>query len=244
MRANTKLKESHTMFVKDTITEKPVVFPIHNKSEADMAVKLAKLGDYDFVQELYKNDGFVQSWIEYEKGNYTTSALLARDAMDKLETKPNFKDTRWRLVYPVHYYNYIQKYSGDENPIIILSVIKEESHFNPKVTSPVGAGGLMQLMPATANEIAKGYGISNNLYNPESNIHLGCLYYAKMKRTLNNKDISAIMAYNGGWASVMNWKKQLDYVDMDDFIEKIPYPETQDYIRKVLRSYWNYCNIY
>lgn len=244
MRANTKLKESHTMFVKDTITEKPVVFPIHNKSEADMAVKLAKLGDYDFVQELYKNDGFVQSWIEYEKGNYTTSALLARDAMDKLETKPNFKDTRWRLVYPVHYYNYIQKYSGDENPIIILSVIKEESHFNPKVTSPVGAGGLMQLMPSTANEIAKGYGISNNLYSPESNIHLGCLYYAKMKRTLNNKDISAIMAYNGGWASVMNWKEQLDYVDMDDFIEKIPYPETQDYIRKVLRSYWNYCNIY
>ena len=60
----------------------------------------------------------------------------------------------------------------------------------------------------------------------------------------HHKDISAIMAYNGGWASVMNWKKQLEYVDMDDFIEKIPYPETQDYIKKVLKSYWNYCNIY
>ena len=52
------------------------------------------------------------------------------------------------------------------------------------------------------------------------------------------------MAYNGGWASVMNWKEQLEYVDMDDFIEKIPYPETQYYIKKVLKSYWNYCNIY
>lgn len=244
MRANAKLHDNHPMFEQDTINYKPVLFPVNNKSEADMAVKLAKLGDYDFVQELHKDNGFVESWIEYEKGNYTHSALLAREAMDKLETKPDFKDTRWRLVYPIHYYEHVEKYAGDQNPIILLSIIKEESHFNPNATSPVGAGGLMQLMPATANEIANGYGISNNLYNPESNIHLGCLYYAKMKRTLNNKDMSAIMAYNGGWASVVSWKSRLNYSDMDDFIEKIPYPETQDYIKKVLKSYWNYSNIY
>lgn len=244
MRANAKLKDNSLMFEKDTITYKSPVFPISNKTSADLAIKLANLGDYDFIQELYKNDDFVQSWIEYKKGNYTNSVIIARDAMNKLSVKPNFKDVRWRLVYPVHYYEYVKKYSNEENSIILLSILKEESHFNPKITSPVGAGGLMQLMPATANEIAKQYGISNNLYIPESNIRLGCLYYAKIKRTLNNKDMSAIMAYNGGWASVMNWKKQLDYTDMDDFIEKIPYPETQDYIKKVLKSYWNYSNIY
>ena len=99
-------------------------------------------------------------------------------------------------------------------------------------------------MPATADEIAKAYGLSNNLYNPENNIHLGSLYYAKMRRSLNDKDMSAIMAYNGGWAAVTRWKNRLNYTDMDDFVEKIPYPETQTYLKKVLRSYWNYSNIY
>ena len=244
MRANTKLHNHQSMFEKQSVNPKPIVFPLNNKSEADFVIKLAKLGDYDFVQELYKNDGFVQSWIEYQKGNYTQSAILAREAMDKLSPKPDFNDVRWRLVYPIHYYDYVKKYANDENSVIILSIIKEESHFNSKAQSPVGAGGLMQLMPATANEIANSYGISSNLFNPESNIHLGCLYYAKIKRALNHKDTSAIMAYNGGSASVLNWKKQLDYADMDDFIEKIPYPETKDYVKKVLKSYWNYCNIY
>ena len=244
MRANSKLHNGQKMLEDRVLEVKPVVFPIKNKSEANLAIKLAKLKDYDFVQELYKDDDFVQSWIEYQRGNYTHSAFLAREAMDELEEKPNFKDSRWRLVYPIHYYNYVQKYANTENPIIILSIIKEESHFNPNATSCVGALGLMQLMPATADEIAKAYGLSNNLYNPENNIHLGSLYYAKMRRSLNDKDMSAIMAYNGGWAAVTRWKNRLNYTDMDDFVEKIPYPETQTYLKKVLRSYWNYSNIY
>ena len=244
LRANAKLHQGHKMFEDRELCTKPVVFPTKNKSEADLAIKLAQLGDYDFVKELYKNDEFVQSWIEYQQGNYTHSAFIAREAMDKLEIKPDFKDTRWRLVYPLHYYNYVQKYSQDENPIIIQAIIKEESHFNPGAKSPVGAVGLMQLMPATANEIANAYGLPNNLYNPEYNIHLGCLYYGKMRKSLNDKDMSAIMAYNGGWAAVTRWKNKLNYDDIDDFVEKIPYPETQDYLKKVLRSYWNYSNIY
>ena len=244
LRANAKLHQGHKMLEDRELCTKPVIFPTKNKSEADLAIKLAQLGDYDFVKELYKNDEFVQSWIEYQQGNYTHSAFIAREAMDKLEIKPDFKDTRWRLVYPLHYYNYVQKYLQDENPIIIQAIIKEESHFNPGAKSPVGAVGLMQLMPATANEIANAYGLPNNLYNPEYNIHLGCLYYGKMRKSLNDKDMSAIMAYNGGWAAVTRWKNKLNYDDIDDFVEKIPYPETQDYLKKVLRSYWNYSNIY
>lgn len=242
-RANEKLTDN-PVFKKTSLNVKPVIIPIKNKSEAEIAQKLVELKDYDLVSELYKNDGFMQSWIEYKKGNYTHSAILARDAMDELTTKPNFKDIRWRLVYPVHYYDYIKKYSSTQNSIIILSIVKEESHFNPQIISSVGAYGLMQLMPATASEIANENGLSNNLRNPENNIHLGTLYYSKIKRNLENKDISAILAYNGGWGAVQAWKKNLSYSDTDEFIEKIPYPETKDYVRKVLRSYWNYCNIY
>src|SRR5574344_312004 len=244
MRANSKLNHNALMLTDKSLKVKPVVFPINNKSEKELVLKLAELGDYDFVSEIYKEDGFVQSWVEYKKGNYTHSNLLAREAMENVNPKPNFKDVRWRLVYPVHYYDYVKQYCNRENPIIILSIIKEESHFNPTVQSPVGALGLMQLMPGTGAEIAKAYGVQNNLLDAKTNIRLGCLYYAKMRRSLNDKDMSAIMAYNGGWASVTRWKKNLDYVDFDDFVEKIPYPETQDYLRKVLKSYWNYSNIY
>jgi len=244
MRANAKLNPNISMFEKNKITPKPIEFPVKKKTETNLALKLAKLGDYDFVKELYKDDEFVESWIEYNKGNYTLSTIIARDAMDKLDIKPDFKDTRWRLVYPIHYYKIIQKYANKENPIIILSIIKEESHFNPNIVSCVGACGLMQLMPATANEIAIAYGLSNNLFIPENNIHLGSLYYTKIKNILNNKDMSAIMAYNGGWGAVSKWKNDLNYSDIDDFVEKIPYPETQEYLKKVMRTYWNYTKIY
>jgi soluble lytic murein transglycosylase len=127
---------------------------------------------------------------------------------------------------------------------MIMSIMREESHFNSEIVSPVGAVGLMQLMPATANEIASAYGLDNNLLNPDTNIRLGSLYYSKMKNSLWDRDAYAIMAYNGGWFSVVNWTKTLDYSDIDDFVEKIPYPETQSYVKKVLRSYWCYSNIY
>ena len=61
---------------------------------------------------------------------------------------------------------------------------------------------------------------------------------------LNNLDISAIAAYNGGIGSIGNWQKNLNYADTDEFVEQIPYPETKNYVKKVFRSYWNYLRIY
>ena len=243
-RAYTKLHKNQDLFIEQNVSMKPIEFPCTNKNEQDMATKLIELGDYDFVSELYKDDNFVKSWIEYKRGKYVQSVIYAQKAMKDLYPKPKFDDPKWRLVYPLHYFQYVNKYKGTQDPLMILSVIREESHFNPSIVSPVGAVGLMQLMPATANEIASAYGISNNLMNPETNIRLGSLYYSKMKSSLWDKDAYAIMAYNGGWFSVVNWTKNLKYEDIDDFIEKIPYPETQSYVKKVLRSYWNYSNIY
>ena len=96
MRANSKLNHNALMLTDKSLKVKPVVFPINNKSEKELVLKLAELGDYDFVSEIYKEDGFVQSWVEYKKGNYTHSNLLAREAMENINPKPNFKDVRWR----------------------------------------------------------------------------------------------------------------------------------------------------
>ena len=226
------------------INPKPVVFPYIKSLDKNLVVNLALLKDYDLVEELCKKDKFIQSWIAYEKGDYTVSAILARNAMEELESKPPFEDLRWRLVYPLHYFNIVEKVKGGNNPIILQSIIKEESHFNPFAKSSAGANGLMQLMPATYNEVVKKNNIPSTLSPEVSNITAGSFYYSGLKRSLLNRDLYAITAYNGGIGSVTSWFTKLLYSDTDEFVEQIPYPETKNYVKKVLRSYWMYGNIY
>lgn len=229
--------------------QKEMGFP-YKGSNWDILNALAKVGDYSLINQLCKDDDFIQSWVAYKNGKFSTSSRLARDAMADLPTKPAKSDPRWFLVYPIHYYDVIERSANawGNDPLIILSIMREESYFNPESQSGVGAMGLMQLMPATAREAGALAQISipNNkfLLDPELNIRLGNIYYAKLKRALWDKDLLAILAYNGGVGSVSNWSGNLKYVDVDDFVEKIPYPETQNYLKKVYRSYWNYLRLY
>ena len=229
------------------INPQPVEYPYPNVSSKDVIFKLAELKDYDIL-ELLTDDDFVKSWIYYEKGDLAHSMLIARDAMEKITPKPERSDLRWRLVYPVNYFDIILNSKGSNNPILMLALIREESFFNPKAQSSVGARGLMQLMPATAKDVAKNNGYSledmDNLFEPELNVKLGNAYYSSIRSMLNNMDISAIAAYNGGYGSVEKWKKSFTYSDTDEFVEQIPYTETKNYVKKVFRSYWNYLRIY
>lgn len=243
-RANYNLNKDDGMLPFLELNEKPVVFPYKKSLDNNLVVKLAYLKDYDLVEELCKHDKFIQSWIAYQKGNYTLSAYLARNGMEELDVKPSFEDLRWRLVYPMHYYDIVDKVKGDNNPIVLQSIIKEESHFNPFVKSSVGAVGLMQLMPATYNEVVTKHNLPTNLNIETTNITAGSLYYSSLKKVLGNKDLYAITAYNGGIGSVTNWFSKLIYSDTDEFVEQIPYPETKNYVKKVLRTYWVYGNVY
>ena len=243
-RANNNLYKDDGFLPFIELKEKPVIFPYKKSLDSNLVVNLALLKDYDLVEELCKKDKFIQSWISYEKGDYTLSAVMARNAMDELNVKPPFSDLRWRLVYPLHYYQIVDRVKGNNNPIILQSILKEESHFNPKAKSYVGANGLMQLMPATYTEVVKKHQIPETLDPITSNIAAGSLYYSGLKRSLVNKDLYAISAYNGGIGSVTSWFSKLIYNDTDEFIEQIPYPETKNYVKKVLRTYWVYGNIY
>ncbi len=231
------------------LKQKNIEFPYKN-SGYGFIIELAKVKDYGLINQLCKDDDFIQSWLAYLQGNFSQSAVMARDAMGKLPNKPDRLDLRWRLVYPVHYYNEIKQNADywDNDSILILSIIREESYFNPNSQSAVGAKGLMQLMPATAREAGNivGINIPNEklLFAPDVNIQLGNVYYSRLKRALLNKDILAVLAYNGGLGSVSKWKSDLNYYDVDDFVEQIPYSETQNYLKKVYKSYWNYLRIY
>lgn len=227
---------------------KPVIYPYRAPNKEDMLYYLLEVKDYDMMLK-YSQDDFIKSWIEYERGNYSSSTIIARDAMSKLKVKPVKTDLRWRLVYPQNYYKQVKNYANQyrNNDALMMAIIREESYFNPEAQSGVGAIGLMQLMPSTAHEIGAKNGIDFNtsyLFNPELNIRLGNLYYATIRGMLGNKDVSAIAAYNGGIGSVTRWKSTLNYSDTDEFVEQIPYDETKNYVIKVFSSYWNYTRIY
>ena len=73
---------------------------------------------------------------------------------------------------------------------------------------------------------------------------MGCAYLDYALSQLSKKYLFAVAGYNGGHNAVKNWHNTLNYTDFDEFVEEIPYSETQTYIRKVFKSYWNYLNIY
>lgn len=231
------------------LRQRPVEFPYKN-SGYTIVKELAKVKDYGLINQLYPDEDFIQSWLAYLQGNFSNSARIARDGMEKLPYKPDRFDPRWTLVYPIHYYDTISQYGHNwgNDPILILSIIREESYFNPNAKSAAGACGLMQLMPATASEAGSiiGMSVPNSqfLSEPAINIRLGNIYYSRLKRALWGKDLLAVLAYNGGLSSVSRWRDNLKYVDVDDFVEQIPYSETENYLKKVYRSYWNYIRIY
>lgn len=244
-RAYLHMNHSHGPIITSYIKERPIEFPYPRRHV--FLEKLVALKDFEVLEEYTQYDEFIKSWVLYKKGDNRQAMLVARNAMDNLTPKPDKDDLRWRLVYPLIYYNEIMNAADKAGNVapLMLSIVREESYFDPKASSAAGAKGLMQLMPATASEIASKQSISNyNLLDPGQNLLLGNYYYAFIRSLLGDLDVSAIAAYNGGIGSVNRWKSSIYYQDTDSFIEQIPYPETQNYVKKVLRTYWNYIRIY
>ena len=210
---------------------------------------LVDVKDWALLEDLLGDNEIVKSWINYKQGNKALSTYQAREFISKLEIKPQMNNDVYKLAYPLYFVDEVNKYSSefDLDPYIVMAIIKEESHFDTSAKSYVGAGGLMQVMPDTASFIAGKYGIPYNSAlrnNIDNNIQLGCAYLDFALSQLSKKYLFAVAGYNGGHNAVKKWNETLNYSDYDEFVEEIPFAETQTYIRKVFRSYWNYLNIY
>ncbi len=221
---------------------------IKNKYGATLA-ELLMVGDYDTIDMMYNfKEPFIESWILYQKGLRSKSTVIARDAIDTMQDKPEKFDLRYKCAYPIHYADIINEYSKNNklDAYLVISIIREESYFNNLALSGSNAVGLMQLLPSTAAEVAQRnrYGKINEflLFNPQTNIKFGTKYFSQIKTQLRGNAMYAVAAYNGGAGSVQKWLNKNE--DPDEMIENIPYEETQNYVRKIFRSYWNYLRIY
>lgn len=155
-----------------------------------------------------------------------------------------------KKIYPIKYSEYVYRYSREYgvDPILVFAIIKAESNFDPDVVSSSKAIGLMQLMDTTAEEISRNVQINFQkditLYNPELNIKLGTKYFSNLMKVYNNNYLLALTAYNAGIGNVNKWIEQGVIKEDGSDIENIPFKETNNYVRKILRDYRIYQNLY
>ena len=142
--------------------------------------------------------------------------------------------------------HYCRRYGLERE--LVFGLIKQESAFDTQAHSYANAYGLMQLIPATAKDMARLARMKNftlqKLFDPEINVHLGTLYLKQLQKRYDGDKLRMLAAYNAGPHRVKRWEK-IPYSQKDDFwVESIAFNQTRDYVRHVLKNYWAYKLLY
>ncbi len=185
-----------------------------------------------------------------EVGAYYPALRLAKiHFKEKLEHGGlSSRSPLWTVAYPIGLVPTIQAQGVKQvDPYLAAAIIREESQYDEKAVSMVGAIGLMQLMPMTANQVAQRFGFPTiareNLFDRETNIQLGVRYLGQLLDQFSGNLAYAVAAYNAGPVAVTNWIAMHRGRDQDEFVELIPYQETRLYVKRVLRSYREYLRL-
>lgn len=155
-----------------------------------------------------------------------------------------------KVVFPIYHRDLIFRYSVeyDVDPYLIAAIIRSESKFYYKATSPKDARGLMQISPITGMWAAEVLGIEDygpeRLYEPEINIMIGCWYVHILEKEFAGNLKNVIAAYNGGSGNVTRWLADKRYSSDGKNLGHIPFGETRNYVEKVIYNYRVYSNLY
>ena len=160
------------------------------------------------------------------------------------------EDFQRKYLYPYDYQDtinfYADRYEVDRN--LVASVILAESKFRQDATSVHGARGLMQIMPETASWIATqieddSFSV-DKLYNVNINIKYGTWYLSELQTEFEGNEVLALAAYNAGRGNVYEWMEKYHWgIDFKDYT-KIPFPETREYVKRVLEHNKHYNKLY
>lgn len=153
------------------------------------------------------------------------------------------------ILYPIAYWPTVREISEHNmlDPLLLLSVMREESRFDPRARSVAGALGLMQIMPHTARNLNRrlNLDISDDaaIYDVKTNITIGGYYLNSLLKEFGSLP-AALAAYNAGHDKVREWMQEGHYRSFDEFVEDIPYDETRNYVQRVLLTYATYTNLW
>jgi len=182
-----------------------------------------------------------------EMGDYHGAYSLFKE--DLIHNPDRLSLVEWGIAYPLAYREEVAGVSANNGvpESLIFAIIRAESSFSPNALSPAGAVGLMQVMPATAAMVAKG---GSRNYTPDQltlpgiNIRLGVKYLHDLLTLYDGDIVLAVAAYNAGSGNVYRWRKMIGKMSREQFIENIPFPETREYVKKVLAGAEIYRRLY
>ena len=205
-------------------------------------------------QRLTVNEQFTEGILKLELGRYSEGMqeiwnLTKRETPQDIQQWQALRQSSayWYGLFPFPYQDKILTYARQNqiNPLLIISVMRKESSFNPEINSVVGAVGLMQIVPPTAAWVAENIELSDySLTDPEDNIRIGSWYLKYNHQRYNDNSLLAVASYNAGTSNVNAWLNKYNIEDRDRFVEQIPFPETKDYVEGVFGNYWNYLRLY
>ena len=203
------------------------------------------VGDPDLLVE-------VARLLRYSGDYYTPIVMAARHFSHFFtEYKPGTNDVYLQMRYPEGYKKEVERFAGEFGlePSFVYAVIREESLFQPRVASWAGAVGLMQIMPATGKSIAAQLGVEDfavdDLKDCRTNVRFGIYYLSGLMEEFGGEKVYALCGYNAGPGNARKWIKNRDAeMEMDEFIENIPFSETRAYVKRILNTESIYRAVY
>ena len=159
--------------------------------------------------------------------------------------------TAYRIRYPRVYWDEVVAL-GEElelDPFLILAVARQESTYRPNLTSIAGARGVMQLMPDTASWLARideriTDQHASHLSTPQHALRIGAVYLKRLMLRSDHNLVYALASYNAGPGNCDKWRRRFGEIPPDEFIEKIPFGETKNYVKRILAHYATYHSLY
>ncbi len=175
-----------------------------------------------------------------EAGAYREALRIARQRLVYLHSDPAEQRWWWDAAYPMPWRSIVDEHHGELPPALIYATMRQESGFRPEVVSRAGAVGLMQVMPELAAKLAGKPVTRQMLRMPERNIELGVKEMAALAAEFDDVYPLSIAAYNAGKARVRRWLTENGRMELDRFVERIPFNETRNYVRRVTTHYARY----
>ena len=212
---------------------------------------LANAGLNDYIAQEIAADPDSASWSALAEAQIYASYGETFRAMRALKRALPYAATAsiksiplayWRILFPKAWWDTIKTESARNNldPYFVLSLIRQESEFNPSVVSYANAYGLMQLLPSNGKKVASEEGMTHfqtfQLLDPETNIRLGTRYLREMLDQVGGVPEYAMAAYNAGESRVQDWEAAGPYGGIDEFVESIPFTQTRDYVEGIRRN--------
>jgi len=160
------------------------------------------------------------------------------------EDAANISTRTLKMFFPLKQFSVVWEHRLTVDPYLVAALIRQESGFNEKARSRVGALGLMQLMPNTARILSHSRVSKRKLFEPETNVRIGVQYFKNLLTRFDGDAELALAGYNAGPQRVESWVKRFPMDDRMLFLELIPFAETRKYVSLISRNYYWYLSLY